>query len=70
MEGEEDSKQEAPKFAVNQTVYRIEDRAVTRATVVQVDYQSGFGYIYFIQYHEGGSGYWSEDCLTAENSRK
>ena len=53
-----------PKFAVSQTVYRVEDRQVTRAVVVQVEYIECTGYVYLIDYQEGGRGYWTEESLS------
>lgn len=46
-------------YEINDRVKRIEDRAITGATVIQV-LPDG---IYFIEYDEGGFGFWSEEHL-------
>lgn len=56
---------ETPKFSIGQLVNRIEDREYTLATVLEYQYIEYDGFIYYISYVEGGSGYWPQDCLTA-----
>lgn len=57
-----------PQFKVGDRVNRIEDREVTGATVLAVQ-ESDNGDVYELQYDEGGSGWWPENCiqLLAEN---
>lgn len=51
-----------PLFNVGDRVDRIEDREVTGATVLNI-HISGDLVSYEIQYDEGGSGWWPENCL-------
>lgn len=51
-------------FTIGQRVNRIEDRAITGATVITIQDETGGGVFYEIAYDEGGSGWWPEDSLT------
>lgn len=54
-----------PKFTVGQTVWRIEARETTQATVITIgDYDELMGWNYEISYIEGGSGWWPESALS------
>lgn len=46
-------------YQINDRVNRIEDRTIVGATVRQVLPDK----IYFIEYDEGGFGFWSEEYL-------
>lgn len=53
------------KFAINQTVYRKEDRAEAEAEAVVVDIDSTENNIlYKLEYVEGGAGWWPESSLS------
>jgi hypothetical protein len=50
--------EDAPVFLVGEKVHRIEDRAITEATVLTVTDES-----VEIAYAEGGSGWWPASAL-------
>lgn len=50
-------------FAVNQTVYRKEDRQDVEATIREIGNEDG-KITYLIDYIEGGAGWWPEHALT------
>jgi len=50
-------------FAVDQTVYRKEDRQDIEATVREIRNEDG-KVTYLIDYIEGGAGWWPEHALS------
>lgn len=54
------------KYNVGDRVDRIEDREVTGATVLSVQ-EHGESVSYELQYDEGGSGWWPEDCIKPQS---
>lgn len=55
-----------PLFEVGDLVDRIEDREVTKATIISVqEHNTNYDddVFYELQYEEGGSGWWPEQCL-------
>lgn len=56
----------SPLFQIGQRVNRIENRASVGAVVISVEYNHSFEfYSYYINYDEGGFGYWNEADLNA-----
>ena len=50
------------KYQIGDRVKRIENRTVVGAVVTAVE-NGPDGWIYEIDYDEGGSGWWPEECL-------
>jgi hypothetical protein len=54
-----------PLFELGDTVYRIENRDVTKASIIDIQNTNGsFEIFYELQYEEGGTGWWPEHCLS------
>jgi hypothetical protein len=54
-----------PLFAVGDLVDRIENREVTKAIIITVQEHTNHDddVCYELQYEEGGTGWWPEQCL-------
>jgi hypothetical protein len=50
-------------YKIGDRVDRIEDRPITGATIIAIQNSTLFGVSYELEYDEGGTGWWPEDCL-------